>query len=424
VLNQFQNVVNFCLINKKLHLFFVKHNLDLKQTSAHLYSFGLDGTQLISKDLVELEVGEWQNNSGKAEVAQTFFSAVDSKQNENDVTPLEYRFDLVFSPDTNLYCLYRFDNSKERLYVDAFVFGKNDELSHKINFSVDDAHVAYGLKLDNLGEVYQLKVSNSNTLAVLKINPENKISAYLTIPSSNTEKVNPQLHIHKNHQAYVAYCDTKAGLLIGVSVAFLDFDKQKVQDSHHFRFEQDFLAKQEELLKNGNHFFELSEIVEYNNKLLLALEQHQIEGMDVHYEPTDTESLRYWHRQMATVKTGNLVLVVFDKELNPLSCLEIPKLQSGAITDGLNTLGHHLVVLNQEAYFIYTKSTNGFVNDQLMVQKLNESATQWIEYRSVFLPKGHLPVVSTVNLLSSKRLFVHTRKGLTGKANYINSYEF
>jgi hypothetical protein len=424
VLNQYQNVLNFVYSYNQLRIFVVKHDLDNKTSEISVYDCDLSGSKVQNIELQKISIDKWENSQGKAEVAQTFLSALDSKQNENEVTPLEYRFGLEFSPDSNRFAIYHFDNSQDRLMVNAFIYNLRCENTHKITYGIDDAHIAYGLKIDNQGDIYQLKVSRAGALAIIKVNPESEVTSYLQIPASSTTKTNPQLYIHADNQAYLAYCNVKDDLLVGVSVALLDFQNSKVEDSHQFVFNQEFLKRQESNIKNGNHFFELAEIIELNDRLLLVLEQHLMDGLDVFYQPNSTESLKLWHNQQANVTTGNVVVVVYDKSLNPMSMLEIPKTQTGLSYDGLNTLGHHFVVHQNEAYFIYSKSSKGFANDILMVQKLDKGCTKWVEFRSVLLPKSHIPIITTANILAPTKILTQTRKGITGKINYLGIYEF
>lgn len=425
-IGQFSNIQSFVYSDSALFIFMVNHNLDNKIAELQLKKISAqNGKVLIDSVVWAINIGVWQNSLGKAEVAQTFLSALDSKQNENEVTPLEYRINLSYSPDSTKVAAFLYDNSHERLYVDALVF----ELStltkvHQLKYAIDDAYLAYGAKIDNLGEIYQLKVGLSGKLAVMKVNLQNEVSDYLQIPAGSSEKVNPQLFIHQNHRVYLSYCLVKLNSLVGISITTLDFDNLTVEDSHTYMFDADFLKRQEEQLKNGNNFFELAEIEEHDNKLFLVLEQHLIEGIDVMYNPKTSEKLENWHEKFATVTTGNVLVLVYDKQLNLLNCLEIPKTQKGIIYDGLNTLGHYLAYYNNEMYFLYTKSTKGLVNDQLIVQKLDKVINTWSEYKQISLEKGHLPLVTSSCILDNKRILVHTRKGITEKDNYIKIYEY
>lgn len=426
IIGQYQNVVNYTLIRNVLNVFLVNHDLDSNTSTLSNLQFDSQNGYLINNTtLWKANIGKWVESDSKAEVAQSFLSAMDSKQSEADVTPLDYKIYFGFSPDSSLFYAYRFDNSQERLYTEARIYRCNtNDLLHEVRFAIDDAHIAYSVKIDNLGEVYQLKVSQEGKLAVLKINPQNELSSYLQLSNGSTSKTNPQLFIHKNHQAYLAYCNVKGDYLQGVSVALLDFDKEAIEDHHYYAFDSEFLKRQESQLKNGNHYFELAEIEEVNDHLLLILEQHMIEGIDISYEPNATEKIGMWHQRNATVTTGNIALLAFDKELNPISCLEIPKTQKGSIFDGLNTLGHHLVIKDGEAFFIYSKSTKGFVNDKLIVQKLDKTSTRWVEYRQVSLDNGYIPVITSSNIIDNTRILVHSRKGITGKDNYLKIYEY
>ena len=358
---------------------FVNHDLDNKVSDLFIKRYSVvTGELIFEKVLWSSSIGQWEDNREKAKVAQSFLSAMDAVQSENDVTPLEYRYVFGFSPDSSKSYVYRIDNSLDVLRYEMKIFNTVDfSLLAEVKYSIDNANVAYGAMIDDLGDIYQLAVSSSNKLAVMKINWEGEVVNYLQIPSGSTQKTNPQLFIHKTHQAYVAYTNVKNDVLQGVSVALIDFDLNKIEDSHYYSFSDEFFKRQENELRNGNHYFELSEIEEHHDHLILVLEQHLIEGVDVFYEPNATESLSFWHMKNAFVTTGNIAVVVFDKELNPISCLEIAKQQKSNVLDGLNTLGHHLVYKKNEMYFIYTNSKKGIVNDQLYVQKLDKSDMKW-----------------------------------------------
>jgi hypothetical protein len=426
VVNQYQNIISFNKIDNKLNIFFVNHDLDNQLSELSVKSFFIDtGEQYTAQTLWNSKIGKWEEIKGKAVVAQSFLSAMDAVQSENDVTPLEYRYSFGFSPDSSKCYAYRIDNSLEVLRVEMKIFTSNEFVPLvEVHYSIDDASFAYGAKIDDLGDIYQLTVSGSNKLAVMKVNWDGEVVNYLQIPSGSTQKTNPQLYIHKTHQAYVAYTNVKNDVLQGLSVALLDFDFNKIEDSHYYHFNEDFLKRQETKLRNGNHFFELSDIEEHHDHLIMVLEQHFIEGVDVYYEPNAGEVLSHWHQKNAFVTTGNMIVVVFDKELNNISCLEIAKKQKGNVMDGLNTLGHHLVFKNNEMFFIYTNSKKDIVNDQLIIQKLDKSDMKWAEYRKVQLEKSLYPVITSSNIIEDGKILVHTRKGLLAKDNYLKIYEF
>lgn len=425
-LEKFHNVFNFTCINDHLQIYATKHDLDEMRSKISVYQYDLDGgKRSLGKTLGEDQIGVWAESFGKGSVAQTFYSAVDSKQNENDVTPLEYRFGLEFSQDSSRIAVYRYDNSQDRLIIKATVFDDNFNELHSVTTGIDEVHLSYGLKVDNKGEIYLLKVANTGKLAVVKINSKNEVSAYLTVPSGSTDKVNPKLFIHANHQAYVAYCNLKNEELVGVSIANLDFDKETVEDNHYFRLDKETLARiKGNRIRNGNHFFELAEIEEVNDKLVVIIEQHKIEGVDVEYEPMASEELSHWHHKSTTVVTGNMVVLVYDKELNPLNKFEITKFQKATILDGLNTLGHTVHCIDDKLMFVYSNTTKEITNNELYVHVLDLSDAKLSEPYLVKLPKTHTGLIVSSLVLDKGKLLMQTRKGILGKKNYLGIYEY
>jgi len=424
-LDQFQNILSFINLNGHLQLFVETFDLDNKVAVLELRQYDLkSGKQTLKKELMHTTVGNWLKNYEKAYVAQTFKSAIDSKQNENSVTPLEYRHHIEYSNDSSNVVVYMYDYSSGKLLINAVICKEEFKTIKPIQLGVDANHVSYGLKVDNYGELYLLKVSLKGQLAVIKVNPETLKSSYLAIPVGSTAKINPVLHIHKSHQAYLAYHNVKEGRLKSISVCLLDFDKEKVDDNHLLRFTSSDFKQMNEKVTDGEKYFEPSDIIEIDNKLIIILEQHKLEGKSIHYNPIDVENLETWHEGNATVTTSNMVVLVFDKDLNPLKKIFIVKDQKSNIIDGMNTMGHKYYVNNHSLFLVYSTSSNRITNDLLKVQELDLKELKLNEKMSSKLSSGQVPLLTALGFNSEKQLTVIGRKGLLGKKNYINKYEF
>ena len=106
-LDQFQNVLNLTCINNHLQIFVIEHDLETKTTQLFIQQYDLyTGKRSLKKTLFISKVSEWKNVFGKAHVSQSFFSAMDSKQSEDEVTPLEYYFGLVFTLVDVVTCIF------------------------------------------------------------------------------------------------------------------------------------------------------------------------------------------------------------------------------------------------------------------------------------------------------------------------------
>lgn len=425
LLNQFENILDFSHYQNTLRLVTVEHNLDSMVSSVIVRKFLCETGVLESKSMVSsYEIGEWLSSYGKANVAQTFESAVAARQAVNDVTPLEYKFTLDYSLDSSKVVVYQYDNSQDKLVVNGAVFDADFNLLNKLNVSVDDAHDCYGLKVDNNGEIYLLKVSNSGKLAVLNLNLDLDQEKYLTLPKGSTDKVNPRLYIHENHEVYLVYCNVKNDHLQSVSLATLNFDTEEVDDQHVHKLEAEFLNSLNTNIRNGDKYFELAEIEEIDNHLVVILEQHQIEGSDIHYHPNDQESLSHWETGSATITTGNVLVLVFNKELDPQGKFTIFKNQKGAITDGMNTLSHHIFREKNGVKFVYSNRTKGITNNEFHLSYLDVEKMKLNDAVISTHGSDMVPVLTSTIFTPDGSVVFLTRKGILGRKNYLNKWHY
>lgn len=425
VIGQFENPLSFSLTQGILHFVTVFHNLDSLQTCVLNRKYSCKNGALLSQDtLLSYEVGEWLDAYGKASVAQTFESALSAKQAVNNVSPLEYRFNLDYSLDSSKVIIYQYDNSQDKLVIRGAVFNSAFELIDKFNLGVDDAHVCYGLKVDDRGEIYLLKISNTGRLAVLNVNLKTDQEKYLTLPKGSTDKVNPRLFIHKSHEVYLVYCNTKKDHLQSVSLATLNFDTEQVDDQHLYKLSAEFLLSLNTHIKNGDKYFELAEIEEVGDHLMVILEQHQIEGADIHYQPNDKESLAHWEPGNALVTTGNLLVLVFNKNLDPQGKFVIYKTQKGEQTDGMNTLSHKVFKYKNGLKFVYSNRTKGLTNNEFHLSFLDLKNMKMHDSVISSNSTGMVPVLTSTIFIPDGSLVYLTRKGILGRKNYLNKWHY
>lgn len=424
-LNQFQNVLKFTCLNSHLQLFIVIENKANKQAELSVRQYDLiTGRQSLNKSLFHAKINEWQDSFGKAYRAQSFSSAIDAVQDQSEVTALEYRFDIEFSPDSSKIAVYRFDYSQERLIVNTTIFDLDFNTLFNLETGVDDAHVSHGVKIDNDGNLYLLKISNSGRLVVVKFNTQNEVTAYLTVPRGSTIKSNPNLFIHTNKLGYVSYCNFKGGDLVGTSIYALNFDEEKAVKNKFFKFDTETLDRVGLSAKSAKYAFEITETLEVNDKVIIVLEQHFIEGTDVHYDPNTVEKIENSLQASGVVYTNNLLIFVYDKELETIKKFEVSKHQKGNVFDGLNTLSYKVYRKEGQLIFVYTNSKKDRVNDELFIQLLDTEKENISEPKKIELPRSNLAVIVSSALLVDHKLMIQTRKGILGKKNYLGVYEY
>src|SRR6478609_5068969 len=95
------------LSGNKLILLSEFHFVELKKTRLVAYIFDVNtGAKLETKTIHETAVKEWLASTSKGTVKQSFEQAICSGQVLGYVTPLQYQYQVVFSPDSSKVLVY------------------------------------------------------------------------------------------------------------------------------------------------------------------------------------------------------------------------------------------------------------------------------------------------------------------------------
>jgi hypothetical protein len=143
---------------KELILLSVIHNTEAKLSTFKAYAFDpVTGAKKWDKALDRLKITDWVGIKYKGAVKESFHNAIGSSLSRNYTTPLQYQYDIKFSPDSSKILSYIYDYGQKNLMAKVKVYDKEFNALDSAMISIDNNFISYGIYPNNQGECRQVR---------------------------------------------------------------------------------------------------------------------------------------------------------------------------------------------------------------------------------------------------------------------------
>jgi hypothetical protein len=391
------------------------------------------GDWMKTDTLISQVLPEWKVRSSKATVKESFQNAILSIQYAKYVVPLEYKFQVKFSPDSSKVMVYQFDYSKKELWVKARVFDKELKIIEEGSVPVDDHFICYGMDVNNEAEVVLYKANEIGRVVAVRFHLSTDDFKYVALYTTNSTRDNLTVWQQDVDNLYIAKLNRKHNSFVGLTFSRFNFSKEKVDETRFEPFRSDFKTVLLEEMKKEKvpnidkdwHHFELTNFfIDKDSNKIIIVEERNILSSDFEYEPEMVEKRENWTPRIGRVKAGILLIYVFNKDNKLIYKKGVVKNQDIDATDGLNTI----------SYSVNHNESNGLL--QFVMAKEGRSTTlnqiRFIEIdylnnkvnRDYNLSNPDKLVLSRpFTLFKDDTLYFVGKKGLLAKKTYFVKYK-
>lgn len=416
----------------KIYVFLEVHDVTAKKSACKVLMYQLtDGTFIESKELHQATIQEWMSAMGKGSSKESFENVLSSAGSKNFNTPLEYQYQIEFSPDKQHFILYRYDYSQRTLVVSYSIYSIQLELYDTGQLSIDNYFVNQGIYINDKKDIFIFNAEKSGRIAVIQYNPKTKENIFLDIQSGTSKRESFKFHFLNDYEIYVAAILTLGKKLNGVLYAKFDF-QDKLVEKLNIHDVSDGIKQTATTIRQNNKTAGQEDWMNYHisdfyvnpyEKIILVLEKRWVEYTEIPYDPTASNDVKNWGEKLGKVKTESIVALSINSEDKILWENYIYKQQIMDVTAGLNTLSYNFhITVDGKVRFLYAYSnvSTGIMSAVRFVE--------WNELTGFKIRDTDLPLEESVTLLrnystwNDATLLMVAKKGLLGKKSMLSIF--
>jgi hypothetical protein len=419
---------------KDIILLSVIHNMD--QKTSKLLAYGFDpgsGTKKWDKVLDNFKVTDFLSIKYKGAVKQTFENAVGSCLPKNYVTPLQYQYQVKFSPDSSKILTYIFDYGQKNMVAKVKTFDNKYNVIDTAQVSIDNGFINYGIFPNNKGDLFILNIDRMGRIVVIKYKIKTKEVKLLDMQYSSSHRESLKLHIHNDDEVYLANINTGNGKLLGVMYSKFNFGTNLVEKINYHELSESLKqtittmrASNKDMrgLENWMNYEITDFIVNRYEKIIIVLEKREFSSPGFQYDPSAVNDIANWQEREGKVNTEGLILFSFNANDEIMWENYYAKIQTMDIASGLISSSYVFDnSVENELRIVYAFSDNatGIFNAIHVVEweELSGNKTKDIPLQN----DEKLTFLRQYTLWWGDRLVLVGKKGLLGKKSSINLYK-
>lgn len=412
----------------------VIHDLDHKKSILKACWYDLaTGEKKTDKNLHEFQVNPWLADRAKGAVKQSFESYTGVVIGQQFTTPVQYQYQISFSPDSSKVLAYIFDYSQKNLQATACIFDKDlNKLTEGI-VHVDNNFVNYGFYINNGGEVIILNGDRLGRIVVVEYNLTNHENRFLDIQYTSARREGLRLYIADNDVVFVANIVSSAtGKLFGVMYSKFNFKSHLVERINYHEISEGMKqtathSRQAAKLHGDESWsnYEITHfIIDESEKITLAVEKREIQSSEFTYDHASTIDVDKWMQSTGRVNAEGILLFCFNKKDELLFEDYLAKLQETDINSGLNCASFVLDAgKDGKIRMLYTTSDNSSgIFNAIHYLEWDEETGKKLKDMLLPNPEG-LGLLRNYSLWWPNKLIFAGRKGMMGKKSFICSYK-
>ena len=416
-----------------LRLFSTIHDSRTLTSKCKIYDYAiLDGKLIRDKIIAERSIGAWSPAIGKAVVEEDFTTAIASAQPRSFVTPLEYIYQVRFSPDQKKFILYIFDYSQKYLIAHATIFDQELNVLSKGMIPVDNNFINYGIYINNKGEQFILNVDRGGRIALIKYNMETKDNVFLDISSSSAKRYGFKVEFLNDDEVYVFNLASRSEAFAGVMYSKFNFNEKVVAKLNYHELSEGMIQTSTALRHSNSDFQGTDDWLNYvisdvylntYEKIIIVLEKQYIESAAFHYQSSTVSNADNWYEKSGRVITGPLMLFSFNKDDVLLWETYSLKEQSNDISAGILSASYAMNITDAgKIQMVYASGSKGLYNE-INYMEFEEASGSRIKNIKIDNIEG-LSVLKDYTVWFDDSFIVGARKGLFGNKSFLVRYNF
>jgi len=421
------------LIDNVLYLFSEMHDILNKKKGLKVYAFNPDnGTKLFDKIIHEQTVGPWLAGMTKGASKETFEMAVSASLPANFDTPLEYIYNIHFSPDKKTVLIYTYDYSQKNLAAHAIICDTKFNILNQGNIGIDNNFINYGIYVNNKGQIHILNCDKVGRIVLIRFDMNTKDNVFLDIQSSITKRDGLVLQFLSDDEIYVANTITSNRKLMGVMYSKFDFRENVVSKLNVYDISQGLIQTSKALRSTNKTVsseenwinFQITDfIVNEYEKVILVIEKRDIEVINYSYDAGSVNDVKNWMEKTGKVHAEAIILLSFNKDDEMLWENYYLKAQSNDISAGILSASFSMNVSDEgKIRLVYANSDNSTgVFNEIHYVEWNELNGSKVKDLALQNDEG-VSVLRNFVVWWENKLVIAGRKGLLGKKSFVNIY--
>jgi hypothetical protein len=418
-----ENFLQMKVDKSRIALVSVLHNEKQKHSQLQVTFISLDdGSLLQEKILSEHDILPWQEDYDKGGVKQTFEWIILSG-NARFTTPLEYRYNLSFSPDNQKSIAYRYDFSLPDLYAEAIIFDDQWQEEKRVTLPIDKGYLNSGIFINNTGKLFLLNSKEDGTVAVIQYDPIDKSSSFLEISPSNSLRNSFNFSFEDDNHILVSNLSYRNSQLSGLMFSKFNFEEKKIdwvkfQEISPTSQINDSLPFSSLQFTNKN--FELVEVYKHSGSYTVIIENRDYFAAGNAFNYFGRDHIDFWKPRKGKILTGDLLILNFNSDQDLKWVKVVNKNQENASDEGISTSSIKSEIFEQELQILYAVGVG--MATQLNLVRINIQSG----HLNIFeLPnQNNLVLVRNyTNWLDQKTLILAGKIKFKGKASLIIKYK-
>jgi hypothetical protein len=295
------------------HPYVVQYDSRQRQTKIMAFRNG-DPRQRILID--SATVDRWLDAPEKGKVHQDFETSIRTAGKANEFPPLEYQYQVQFSPDSRKALVYRYDYSQPTLLADVTIVDEQLQVLRRFQLPIDPYMTNRGLFINNRGDIFILNTDAEDGIHLLRYQPEREEADLLSVSASSARRTGLLLKFFTDTILYLANTahDSK-GNFGGITYSRFNFSTDQVEAVHFYSPSYDVSQQLKTLTSPG--FYEPVQLsIQENGLVEIQLEKRTLTGNSFTYDPYAISRPENWQPRKIRVQSGGRVRFQFDGEGN------------------------------------------------------------------------------------------------------------
>jgi hypothetical protein len=417
---------------KELILLSVIHNTDAKLSNFKAYAFDPStGAKKWDKTLDGFKITDWVGIKNKGAVKQSFHNAIGSSLAKNYITPLQYQYDVKFSPDSSKILSYIYDYGQKNLMTKVKIYDKEFNVLDTAMISIDNNFINYGIYPNNKGEIFIVNVDRLGRMVIIKYVIKTKDIKLLDIQYSSSNRESLRVQVFSDDVVYVANINTNNGKLVGVMYSKFNFASSLIEKINFHELseglKQTINATRHSSKKAEENWlnYEITDfIMNKYEKIILVLEKKEINGPGYVYNAEATNEQSDWMEREVRINIEGIIFFSFNNEDEIMWENFYMKSQNADVISGFSTASFSLDNSSENKIRIVYASSDNSAGVYNVINLVEWDEFNGNKLRDVPLQNDEkLTLIRQYTLWWEDKLVIVGRKGLLGKKSSINLYK-
>lgn len=289
--------------------------------SLRIYN-SMDGKLIETKMLREDKIEKTLFNKTKAELIADENLRIASLRHPDVEAKYDFRYFIDRSTNGHYYLLYRYDFSKESLYLNYQIMDSLMNLVKEENLMIDDNKYLYESKINNYGDVFVSYYSGIGDIEVLRFPLKSDDFDLLHVTAENSVRDDLTMHFGDGLKVYLACKSEIDENFYGALYMLMDFEELIIERVHFERMPEEFkdIADSIFSLHEYKHYtrdwskFNLTDFRVFNdNELLLVYELMDLRHSGHVFNEIDFTDNLLWHHHKTKISSGPVMIFSFDQ---------------------------------------------------------------------------------------------------------------